>query len=289
MTTRLSQADVARYRRDGVLFPIRCFPEADMARLARLHAEAERRDGGRLLKRHNEKPHLLMRWLNDLIRDPAILDPVEDVIGPNILAWQSGFFAKHPGDGGYVSWHQDSTYWGLSPPDVVSAWIAFTPSTEENGCMRVIPGSHVRDQLPHADTFAANNMLSRGQEISVAVDERQAVSIVLRPGEMSLHHVRMVHGSNANAVSVPRIGFTVRYLPTHVRQASGARDSATLVRGVDSHGHFEHEPAPLNDFDPAAVAYHTRMLEWQAQLRYAGAARGPAYEPIAAPDARTGG
>lgn len=179
-----------------------------------------------------------------------------------------------------MSWHQDSTYWGLSPPDVVSAWVAVTPSNDENGCMRVVPGSHERDQLPHADTFAADNMLSRGQEISVEVDERQAVSVVLQPGEMSLHHVRMIHGSNANTGSVPRIGFTVRYLPTHVRQVSGARDSATLVRGVDEHGHFELEPTPQADFDAAAVAYHTSMLERQAQLRYAGAARGPAYEPI---------
>jgi len=275
---RLSPAQIERFNRDGVLFPIRCFPESAMDGYAAKFAAAEERDGGKLLKRHNEKPHLLMRWLNDLIRAPEILDPVADLIGPDILVWQSGFFAKKPGDGGFVSWHQDSTYWGLSSPDVVSAWIAFTPSNPSNGCMRVVPGSHTRDQLPHADTFGGDNMLSRGQEVAVEVKESDALDIVLKPGEMSLHHVRIIHGSKANTGAMPRIGFTVRYIPTHVRQVSGARDSATLVRGTDKYGHFEHEPIPRADFDAEAVAYHARMLDWQAQLRYAGAARGPQYE-----------
>lgn len=274
----LSPEQIARYERDGVIFPIRCLPAGAMDGYAAKFATAEQRDGGRLLKRNNEKPHLLMRWLNDLMRDPAILDPVEALIGPNILVWQSGFFAKRPGDGGFVSWHQDSTYWGLSSPDVVSAWIAFTPSNTTNGCMRVVPGSHTRDQLPHADTFADGNMLSRGQEVAVKVDESDALDIVLEPGEMSLHHVRIVHGSKMNTGVMPRIGFTVRYIPTHVRQASGVRDSATLVRGVDAFRHFDAEPIPKADFDVDAVAYHAQMLEWQAQIRYAGAQRGPSYE-----------
>jgi non-haem Fe2+, alpha-ketoglutarate-dependent halogenase len=276
----LSQEQVARFERDGIVFPLRCFPAGAMAAYAARFAAAERRDGGTLLKRHNEKPHLLMRWLNDLMREPAILDSVEALIGPDILVWQSGFFAKKPGDGGFVSWHQDSTYWGLSSPDVVSAWIAFTPSNPSNGCMRVVPGSHLRDQLPHADTFADGNMLSRGQEVAVDVDERDALDVILEPGEMSLHHVRIIHGSKANMGAQPRIGFTVRYIPTRVRQTSGVQDSATLVRGTDVYRHFESEPVPMADFDPDAVAYHSRMLGWQAELRYAGAQRGPTYESV---------
>src|SRR4029077_19544658 len=104
-------------------------------------------------------------------------------------------------------WHQDSTYWGLSTPDVVTAWVAFTPSTVESGCMRVIPGSHLVDQLPHRDTFARHNLLSRGQEVAVEVDETKAQDVVLQPGEMSIHHVRLVHGSNVNRSSHRRIGY----------------------------------------------------------------------------------
>lgn len=274
----LTQDQVERFRRDGVLFPLRVCSAAEMAGYAAKFAEVERRDGGRLLKRHNEKVHIRLRWLNDLMRRPEILDRVEALIGPDILVWQSGFFAKHPGDKGYVSWHQDATYWGLSEPDVVSVWLAFTPSNTSNGCMRVIPGSHLRDQLPHTDTFAEGNMLTRGQEVAVKVDENHALDLVLEPGEMSLHHVRIIHGSKANVGDTPRIGFVVRYIPTRLRQASGAKDSATLVRGVDAFGHFDVEPVPREDYDPEALAYHARMLEWQAQLRFAGAARGPSYE-----------
>ena len=100
------------------------------------------------------KPHLLFTWLNELIRHPRILDAVEDIIGPDILCWGTSFFIKEARNPGYVSWHQDSTYWGLEPPDIVTAWVAFTDSTAANGAMRVIPASHKLDQVPHRDTFA---------------------------------------------------------------------------------------------------------------------------------------
>ena len=96
-----------------------------------------------------------------------------------------------------MSWHQDGTYWGLSSPDVITAWIALTPSTPQSGCMKVVPGTH-RSQVPHQDTFAADNLLSRGQEIAVQVNPADAVEIVLAPGEMSLHHVLIFHGSEPN-------------------------------------------------------------------------------------------
>jgi non-heme Fe2+,alpha-ketoglutarate-dependent halogenase len=279
---RLSEPEVAQYRRDGILFPLRVAPAADAASWYAGLAALEARDGGKLSKRHNAKPHLLLPWLNQLVRHAAILDAIEDVIGPNILCWGSGFFMKRPGDGGFVSWHQDSTYWGLSEPDVITAWVAFTPSTVTTGCMRVIPGTHTVDQVPHRDTFAADNLLSRGQEIDVAVDETKALDVVLQPGEMSLHHVRLIHGSAPNQGDGARIGYAIRYVPTYVRQLSGVRDSATLVRGVDREQNFDHEPAPTTEFHPDAVAYHTAMLERQAAILYAGAAKGPNFAATAA-------
>ena len=141
---------------------------------------------------------MLTPWLNEMVRNPAVLDAVESLIGPDIICWNGGFFTKNAGDGAFISWHQDSTYWGLSHPDVVTAWIAFTPSTVEAGCMQVIPGTQTADQVAHKDTFAAGNLLSRGQEIAVEVDRSKAVDVLLRPGEMSLHHVRIFHGSEAD-------------------------------------------------------------------------------------------
>jgi non-haem Fe2+, alpha-ketoglutarate-dependent halogenase len=126
--------------------------------------------------------------------------------------------------------------------------------------MRVIPGSHKLDQAPHRDTFAADNLLSRGQEIMVEVDEREAVELPLQPGEMSLHHVRLIHGSEPNPSPGRRIGFAIRYVPTYVRQTTGTRDSATLVRGVDKYCHFEPERRPEFDMAPAAQAHHAEVM-----------------------------
>ena len=126
--------------------------------------------------------------------------------------------------------------------------------------MRVVPGTHLREVVPHSDTFGAHNMLSRGQEIAVEVDEAHAVDLVLEPGQMSLHHVKIFHGSHQNRADDRRIGFAIRYLPPHVHQDVGA-DSATLVRGEDRCGQFELEPAPAFDLAPDAVAYHARVRD----------------------------
>ena len=279
MTRALSDRQIAQYHRDGRLFPLPVFFRNEITGLFAKFSELQQREGGTISGRTNRKPHLLLPWLNEVIRHPKILDAVEDVIGPNILCWSSGFFAKAPRDVALVSWHQDSTYWGLSEPDVVTAWVAFTPSTVESGCMRVIPGSHQLDQIPHRDTFAKNNLLSRGQEIAVEVDEGNAVDVVLEAGEMSLHHVRLIHGSAPNRAGHPRIGYAIRYIPTHIRQTTGIPDSATLVRGQDAYGNFVPEPAPRFDFDPEAAAFHTAMLDNNTRILYAGLYAGAEKRP----------
>jgi hypothetical protein len=255
MTKALSDEQVRFYDENGYLCPIPVFSAGEVAAL-RLRFEALlAREGGRLSRATNTRPHLLLKWIDDLIRDPRILDPVEAVLGPDILCWASGFFAKAPGDGSFVSWHQDATYWGLSSNDVVTAWVALSPSLPQTGCMRVVAGSH-KVQVEHRDTFAAENLLSRGQEIAVDVDEANAIDIVLQPGEMSLHHVLIFHGSNQNTGSDWRIGFAIRYIPTRLKQLAPIKDTAMLVRGTDTFGHFEPEKRPSADFDPEAVAYH---------------------------------
>jgi non-heme Fe2+,alpha-ketoglutarate-dependent halogenase len=272
MGKALSAAAIDQYRRDGYYFPVRVISRADAAQ-CRERLEAVERDlGGPLRGVYRLKPHLLLMWLADLVRHPAVLDAVEDVIGPDILCWNSSFFTKDASSPGYVSWHQDATYWGLSEPDVVTAWVAFTESTPRNGNMQVLPGSH-RSQAPHVDTFHPDNLLSRGQEIAVEVDERLAADIVLQPGEMSLHHVLIVHGSRPNASDDRRIGFAIRYIPTRIRQAAGVRDSATLVRGEDAFGHFDLEPRPEADLEPQMLALHAEISDRQAKILYRGTTR----------------
>ncbi|MBK1659043.1 phytanoyl-CoA dioxygenase family protein [Paracraurococcus ruber] len=271
MPASLPADAVAAYRDRGYHFPIRAFPGTEASRLLHQLRETEARLGGRLEGRMNQKPHLLFPWAHAVVTHPAVLDAVESVLGHDLLCWGSQFFMKGARDPAYVSWHQDGTYWGLSSPDVVTAWIAFTPSVPESGCMRVVPGTH-RDAVPHADTFAKDNLLSRGQEVAVQVDEAQAVDIVLQPGEMSLHHVLIVHGSEPNRAAWPRIGFAIRYVPTHVRQLNGEKDSALLVRGADRFGHFEHETAPEAELHPQALARHQAILDRQLAILYRGAA-----------------
>jgi ectoine hydroxylase-related dioxygenase (phytanoyl-CoA dioxygenase family) len=268
----LTDAQVAAYRRDGVHFPVDVLtPEEARAALARFEA-AEAAHGGRLPPRINQKSHLLYPWIAELVRHPRILDAVEDVLGPDLLCWSAQFFAKDAHDPSYVSWHQDGTYWGLSSPDVITAWVALTPSVPANGCMEVVRGTHLR-QVEHVDTFAERNLLSRGQEIRVEVKPEDKVPVVLAAGQMSLHHVLIFHGSEANGADYRRVGFAIRYIPTHVRQTNGPRESATLVRGTDRHGHFDLEPAPEADMHPDAVARHAAIVDRQLQILYAGAAK----------------
>jgi ectoine hydroxylase-related dioxygenase (phytanoyl-CoA dioxygenase family) len=229
----------------------------------------EARAGQALQGNFRHKTHLLFTWADELVHHPRILDAVEDAIGPDILCWTTNFFIKEANSAGFVSWHQDSTYWGLDPDEVITAWVAFTEVTPENGYMQVIPGSHRIDQLPHVDTFHKDNLLSRGQEIAVEVDKSKAVGIALHAGEMSLHHIKLVHGSDANRSNDRRIGLAIRYIPTYVRQTK-VRDSAMLVRGTDKFHHFDAEPRPKADLDEGALAAHAESVARQVKALYQG-------------------
>lgn len=274
----LSPESVSLYRERGIVHPRRALPEPEAAALhARYGQHAAFLQG-----RNNQKPHLLFTWLDALVRDARIVDAVESLLGPNLWCWGSQFFAKPAGDSAYVSWHQDATYWGLSSPDVATAWVALTPSTPESGCMRVVPGTH-RSQVAHEDRFDDANLLSRGQEVAVEVDPAAVVDVVLQPGEMSLHHVLLFHGSEPNRSAAPRIGFAIRYVPTHVRQLSPVRDSALLVRGHDAFGHFEQEQSPEGDLHPDAVARHGAIIDRQLRILYAGAQARGKLNPAASP------
>jgi len=286
MSKRLSQQQIDAFWRDGCIYPIRVMPETLAAELRERLEAFERANGGPLQGDLRHKSHLLFAWLAELVRRTEIVDAVQDLYGPDLLCWTTNFFIKEPRTPAFVSWHQDSTYWGLDRPDVVTAWVALTPAHRDNGAMDFIPGTHTREQIPHRDTFAKNNLLTRGQEVAVEVDASQARTVELRPGEMSLHHVRLVHGSPPNPSNDRRIGFAIRYIPTRVRQVAGD-DSATLVRGRDDYQHFELEPQPASDMEPAFVELHRRIAERNARILYRGTPVTSYNDPDALP--RRGG
>src|SRR3982074_1002376 len=155
----LTDDAVQQYRETGYLAPVKALSTEDAGRL-RAKLESFEAGAGPLAGKLRQKSHLLFSWLNDLIRHERILDAVEDVIGPDILCWGTSFFIKGPHNPAFVSWHQDSTYWGLDPADIVTAWVALSDSTTENGAMRVMPGSHTMAQGPHRDTFRCDNLPS---------------------------------------------------------------------------------------------------------------------------------
>src|ERR1700732_1380194 len=171
MPNALTEDQLAAYARDGYTAPVPVMSEAE-ARGLRVTLEAiEAGMGGPLRGDLRHKAHLLFPFLADLVRHEAILDAVEDLLGPDLLCWNTNFFIKEAETPSFVSWHQDSTYWGLSAPDVCPAWGALPPSTRANGPREGTPKTHTKDQIPPRDTFARHNLLTRGQEIAVEVDE----------------------------------------------------------------------------------------------------------------------
>ena len=235
---------IEQYSSNGFASPIRVLTESRSAELADRVQNFRETDPNLAERAFGTNCHLLFPWLHELTKITEILDEVEKVIGPDIMLWSASFFIKDPGSKSFVSWHQDSTYWGLKPLKIVTAWLAFTPSNILNGCMQVIPGSHCRGQSGHKDTFDEDNLLSRGQAIDLDISKEKVVNLLLEPGEMSLHHIRIFHGSNSNISNSVRIGFAMRYIPTYTCQ-EGGRTFAELVRGEDHYGNFDRPSPPV--------------------------------------------
>ncbi|HEX5092103.1 MAG TPA: phytanoyl-CoA dioxygenase family protein [Burkholderiales bacterium] len=266
----LTSAQVEQFRREGYVCPVPVMPAAEAAGLRRQLEAVEARQGGKLEAVQRSRAFLLFKWLDDLIRDPRVLDPVEQLIGPDILCWSTIFWIKDAGSRSFVSWHQDNTYWGLSSRNVVTAWFAISDASVEAGCMSVLPGSHLGETLEHEDTYHQDNMLTRGQSIR-SIDERRAAYMPLRAGEMSIHNYCLAHGSGPNVSADRRIGVSMHFMPPATKQVVGSWDCAALVRGKDPYGNFERTPVPARDFDPPAVAFHAKAARAMRDVLYAGA------------------
>jgi hypothetical protein len=275
----MDRGDIAaRFARDGYVFPVEVLSRARAAAYRRELEALERRAGGRSLgnKSQLNYPHVIFGFAHEIVRHPRLLDAVEAILGPDILVWGATFFIKEPHSESYVSWHQDLRYWGLDGDAEVSAWLALGPVTEENGCMRFLPGSHQGGLLAHRDTFAADSVLTRGQEAAVEIKEEATVPVPLAPGQASFHHGRLLHASGANRSDARRVGLAINYIAPRMRQVVAKEDFAMLVRGADRHGHFHLVPPPGEDLSQAALTWHRRILAAQNEAMYAGVEGGGA-------------
>jgi ectoine hydroxylase-related dioxygenase (phytanoyl-CoA dioxygenase family) len=266
MGAQLVGADVQQYERDGYLCPLALLDATETERFRADYEAFERLLADEIATKPAaqvqllSETHTFLPWAFDLATRPEVTDAVESILGPDLLIWHSRWFTKRPDDGTFVSWHQDGTYWALEPPRVCTAWIALSRSDDESGCMRVVPGTHRAGQLPHRETFEARNALTRGQEIEVEVDEAEARSLVLEPGQFSLHHIGVVHGSGPNRSADARIGFAVRFVAPEVRQ-NVEHSFAMLVRGVDAYGHFELLRPPAAGEPDELIARGRRVVD----------------------------
>jgi ectoine hydroxylase-related dioxygenase (phytanoyl-CoA dioxygenase family) len=236
MSKLLSAEQIREYQQDGLVFPIPVLSATEVATARAALEHLATGLGGHAEIARLRHLQLFHRWVQDLVLHPRVLDAVEDVLGPDILVHSSTVFWKHPHDPAQVSWHQDGFYFGLSELNYVSAWLALSDSSADNGCMRVVRGSHCSGIVSHNRTsITPENFVSL--EIACQVKESEATDVTLQSGEMSLHHVAVVHGSNPNASDRPRIGFAVRYVSPRVRQQLD-HYPLILARGEDRFGHY---------------------------------------------------
>ena len=234
----LSSNQLKQYEEEGFVSPINIF-SIDRANKIRKEIELiENKIPEELNKSGRYNAHLISPLLDEVTHDAKILDAVESIIGKNILVCGTTLFIKNPNEKGFVSYHQDAKYIGLKPYNWVTAWVAITDSNENNGCMRMWSGSHKDNLKNHDQKFNEGNLLTRGQTIkNVPINE--TTPLILKAGQMSLHHPTVVHGSDLNKSNDRRIGFVIQsYIGTNVKQVLG-KNSVQLARGIDKYNYHK--------------------------------------------------
>jgi non-haem Fe2+, alpha-ketoglutarate-dependent halogenase len=268
----LSPAQIEAFERDGFVAPVRGISEQHaLYYRQRLEAFEARYPEQRI--RLDQKVHMICPWVDEMIREPSILDAAEDLIGPDILCWGTSLRAKWPDGRTFAGWHQDTAYSDVKPIVVIVA-LALSTARSENGCIRGIPGSHRGPLLPHKEAFATDSLLSREQYIDAPFDRTTAVDFALDPGEIALFNNALIHSSKPNFGSDRRILFLLEMVPTYAYQHS-PRESAALVRGHDTHGNFDVDPRPQTEMGEAEVAAWQRAVEIQASVLFRDAQRPP--------------
>ena len=268
---KLTNQMIDQYKRDGFLYPIHIL-EIEKANSLRNELELIE---GKYSKIQLPKPfntykrdpaNAVIPLVSTIAKDDRILDIVESIIGTNILVWAAEFFIKEKKSDNIVEMHQDLTYWGMGETSAqVTAWLALSPSNKESGCMEFVKGSHKNKILPHSNTYSSKSLLSRGQEVKVEIANDQRVLAELQPGQMSIHHGLMIHGSGPNISSDRRIGVAIRYINPDVVQNT-KKSYAMPVRGQDNRGNFIHYSAPKEIFSKESLKLHKEICESQQKI-----------------------
>jgi len=273
MGKMLTDEQVEGFKRDGFIFGLNALNADEAQECLDCLEDYEKRTGQTAQESLTLKSHMPFGLFSRVIRNDRVLDAVEDLIGPNILCWGSSFFVKEPHSKTFVSWHADTYYYGVEPQETVTAWIAFSPSNMESGCIRCIPGSH-KTKSEFDNRPEEHNVLKRGQ-VTRDVDESESVYMPLEAGQFSIHHECTVHSSLPNNADYRRIGYSIHYCPTHCGEKMydpvDGKKSAALVRGVDDYGYWDPEPMTTVDFDPAMAAH---MVEIRRQFMSRNQGRG---------------
>lgn len=259
MLKKLNAEQIRSYRADGYLSPLDALGADEVARYREELRKTEERLGGSLMaidKKFRGNLHFMCRWVDELARTPAIVDAVEDLLGPDILLYTSRFFIKEAKSEGIAAWHQDSTYFGLRRYDHVTAWVALSNVTAEAGPVEFAVGSHIRGQLQQKSGLIKNSVNTAGQIIVEWFDRSRIEKAILKPGQFSFHHTCVVHQSQPNRSDERRIGIALSYIPTRTRYIGKRRMPACLVRGRDEHGHFDLQPPPQADFGETEMQRH---------------------------------
>jgi non-heme Fe2+,alpha-ketoglutarate-dependent halogenase len=267
----LTKEQIEQYHDEGFISPVRVISEAQALSIKSQLEQVEAEFPDEINAESRNNLHLSFTFLDALAHNTIIVDAMEDIIGPDIALWASVMFIKEPSSKQYVSWHQDATYMGLDSIDFPTPWIALSPSNIETGCMTMIAGSHHSEIQNHEDTFAENNILTRGQVIP-NIDRSKAVDLILEPGEMSIHHGAIIHGSQPNKSNQRRIGFSLQsYVPPSIKQVVG-KNIWTHIRGQKRKDINGIELSrPNYNMDPITVEQRRVAEENLSEILYKGA------------------
>mgnify|MGYP001174784556 CR=1 FL=1 len=263
----LSSAQIQQYKNDGYVAPLDVLSKDEALEIREEIELIEKKWPDELKGLGRNYIHLISHIFDKVSHNPKILDAVESIIGKDILICGTTLFIKNPKEKGFVSFHQDAKYIGLEPYNWVTAWIAVTDSNENNGCMRMMPGSHKKDLKHHTQKFDDNNLLTRGQTIEdISISESEPV--ILKAGQMSLHHPKIIHGSGLNKSKDRRIGFVIQsYIGTNVDQVIG-KVYVQQARGKDIYKFHEHTKRPVELMSKKDIELKNKANEELSKIFY---------------------
>ena len=274
--THLTPKQIKDYNDHGYVAPINVITSEEANKIRREIEKIENNWPNELSGLGRNYVHMISPTFDELCHNSKILDAVESIIGKDILICGTTLFIKNPNQEGFVSFHQDAKYIGLEPHNWVTAWIAVTDSNEENGCMRMWSGSHKNNLKKHSEKFNEGNLLTRGQTVE-NVPLESTKSVILRAGQMSLHHPTIVHGSGLNKSNDRRIGFVVQsYIGSNVDQVLG-KIYVQQARGKDVFKFHEHTERPVELMGKKDVALRIKANEELQKIFYSGAKKKGKY------------